>query len=218
MAKNTPKKTATPFEKMLTAIIVVVILAILALAVVATYSRISDNIAQQRLEDEAAAISRGEKPANIRYMASSAGMTAEEYVAQYGLELTDGLTEESEINDMLNRMTLENYVKYNDEGAEEPTDLDALLTQWNAEGLGITKDTLWSEVETKISISDYIGEDSFNNLVAQYESYGYDLSTITADTPLKDANDAIEEIIANGPTKSPVPIENSAEGEETPAE
>ena len=223
MAKNTPKQTKTPFEKMLTTIITLVILAILALAVYATYGRISENIAQQAIEDEAAAIARGEKAANIRYMASTAGMTPEEYVAQYGLELTDGLSEESEIDEMLNRMTLENYIKYNDEGAEEPTDMDALLAQWGAEELGITKDTTWGEVETKISIAQYVGENEFNNLISQYEAYGYDMSSVTADMSLKDANDAIEKIVMAGPVNSPKPIEDTADtgetqSEETPAE
>ena len=219
MAKNTPQKNMTPFEKTLTAIITLVILAVLALAVFATYGKVSENIAEQRLEDEAAAIARGEQSPNIRYMASNAGMTAEDYVAQYGLELTDGLTEESELNDMLKRMSLENYVKYNDEGAEEPTDLDALLTQWNAEELGITKDTPWGEVETKLSIGAYIGEEGFANLIEQYESYGFDMSSITADMPLKDANDAIEEIVNNGPVNPPAQADDTADaGEEVPAE
>lgn len=218
MAKNTPKKTATPFEKMLTTIIALVIIAVLGLAVYATYGRISENIAEQKLEDEAAAISRGEIPANIRYMASTMGMTPEEYVAQYGLELTDGLTEDSEINDMLERMTLENYFKYNDEGAEEPTDIDALLTQWGAEEIGITKDTLWSDVETKLTIGRYVGEESFDDFISQYAAYGYDLSTITADMSLKDANDAIGEIMNNGPTLPVNTADEAAEGEEAPAE
>ena len=216
MAKNTPaKKTMTPFEKSLTAIIVIVVLAVLAFAVTATYSKIADNVAQQRLEDEAAAIARGEKPANIRYLASTAGMTPEEYVAQYGLELTDDFTEDSEINDMLERMTLENYFKFNDEGAEEPTDVDALLKQWNEAGFSITKDTLWSEVESTVSIVEFVGEEQFNNMIEQYESYGYDLSTVTADMPLKDANDAIQEIVNNGPTLSPKPIEDTADTADT---
>ena len=206
MANNTPKKNKTPFEKMLTAIIALVILAVLALAVVATYGVISENIAEQAIEDEMAAISRGERPANIRYMASNAGMTAEEYVAQYGLELTDGLTEDSEVNDMLERMTLENYIKYNNEGLEEPTDLDTLMEQWGAQDLGITKDTPWSEVETTLTFSQYIGgEDVFKELISQYEAYGYDMSTLKSDMLLKDANEAIEEIVSNGPVNSPAP-------------
>ena len=219
MAKNTPKKTMTPFEKMLTAIVTLVILAVLAFAVFATYGSISENLAQKAIEDEAAAISRGEQPANIRYLASNAGMTPEEYVAQYGLELTDGLTEESEVNDMLERMTLENYIKYNDEGSEEPVDIDALLTQWGAEELGVTKDTVWSEVEAKVSIGTYFGgDDAFGEVMSQYESYGYDMSAVTPDMTIKDANAKIEEIINNGPVNSPTTAEDTAEGEEAPTE
>ena len=202
MAKNTPKKTATPFEKRLTAIIVLVIAAVLALAVFATYGRISENVEQAAIEAETNAIQSGQQAATIRYMAANAGMTAEEYAAQYGVELKDGLSATSEISDMIDRMTVENYYKFNDEGAEEPTDVDAQLTQWGAAELGITKDTLWSEVEEKVSISKYLGEEDFNNLIEQYSLFGYDMSTVTADMSIKDANDAIEEIIANGPTET----------------
>ena len=225
MAKNTPKRTATPFEKMITAIVILVILAVLGLAVFATYGRISENIAEQKIADEAAAISRGEKAANVRYIASTVGMTPEDYVAQYGLEFTGDFTEESEVNDMLRRMTLENYIKYSDEGAEEPTDIDALLEQWKASELGITKDTLWSEVETTLPISTYMGGDeTFAEFISQYESYGYDMSTVTADMSISEANDAIEEIVSNGPTLTvdtdgdAEDAADTAEGEEAPAE
>ena len=219
MAKNTPKKTMTPFEKTLTAIITLVILAVLAFAVFATYGRISENINEKRIEEETAAISSGEKPATIRYMASSMGMTAEEYAAQYGVELTDGLKESSEISDMIERMTVENYFKFNDENTSEQTDIDAKLAEWGADELGITKDTLWGELQKTLSIGKYMGEDEFNDLISQYESYGYDVSTVTADMSIKDANDAIEKIMNNGPVNEPATADDTAaDGEEAPAE
>ena len=223
MAKNTPKKTMTQFEKTLTTVIALVIAAILALAVFATYGRISENVKQAAIDAETTAIQTGEKAATIRYMASTVGMTAEEYAAQYGVELKDGLSETSEISDMLDHMTLENYYKFNDEGAEEPTDIDELLTKWGAEELGITRETLWSEVETKVSIGKFVGEEEFEQLISQYESFGYDMSTITADMSLKDANEAIEKIISNGPTNVVDVDEDAADtaatdGEEVPAE
>ena len=218
MAKNTPKKAMTQFEKTLTAVIVLVIAAILALAVFATYGRISENVKQAALEAETLAIQNGEQAATIRYMASTAGMTAEEYAAQYGVELKDGLSETSEINDMLDRMTLENYYKFNDEGAEEPTDIDELLTKWGAEELGITRETPWGEVETKVSIGKFVGEEEFEGIISQYESFGYDMSTVTADMSLKDANEAIEKIISNGPTNEVTEDTAETDGEEVPAE
>ena len=225
MAKNTPKKVMTPFEKMLTTITVLVILAVLALAVFATYGKISGNLKQAALDAETTAIENGEQAATIRYMASSSGMSAADYVAQYGLELKDGLTETSTLDDMAEKMTLENYYKFSDETSGETTDVDALLTEWGADELGITKDTVWGEVKSKLPLSKFMGEDDFNNLVAQYAAFGYDSSAITADMTIEQANEAVEEMISNGPVNSPEVITGDAaetgdadESAEVPAE
>ena len=218
MAKNTPKKAMTPFDKMLTTIIVLVILAVLALAVFATYGKISANMEQAALEAETTAIQNGEQAATIRYMASNAGMSAEEYVAQYGLELKDGLTETSSVSDMVDKMTLENYFKYTDENSEETTDVDAKLTEWGADEFGITKETTWGEVQSKLPLIKYLGEEEFNNIIEQYAMFGYDSSLITADMTIEQANDAVDEMLEKGPVNSEESTEDGAEADDSAAE
>ena len=225
MAKNTPKKAMTPFEKMLTTITVLVVLAVLALAVFATYGKISQNVKQAAIDAETTAIQNGEQAATIRYMASNAGMSAADYVAQYGLELKDGLTETSTLDEMAEKMTLENYYKFSDETSGETTDVDALMAEWGADELGITKDTVWSEVQSKLPLIKFMGEEDFNNLISQYAAFGYDSSVITADMTMEQANEAVEEMIANGPVNTPEVITDYAaesgeadESAEVPAE
>ena len=221
MAKNTPKKVMTPFEKMLTTILVIVVLAVLALAVCATYGKISDNVKQAKLEAETTAINNGEQEATVRYMASNAGMSAADYVAQYGLSLTDGLSEDSALSEMGDKMTLENYFKYSDENTGETTDVDAQLTEWGADGFGITKETTWGEVQSKLPLVNYLGEEEFNGLLEQYAAIGYDSSLITADMTIEQANEAVNEMIEKGPVND-VSVESgedaadAGEGEEAP--
>lgn len=210
MAKNTPKKTMTPFEKSLTAIIVLVILAVLALAVFATYGKISDSVRQAAMEEEATAIQNGEKEATVRYTANNAGKTPEEYVEQYGLTLSGDLKETSTLDDMANMMTVENYYKFSDENSGETTDVAAKLAEWGADELGITKDTVWKDVQSKLTLSKYMGEDEFNDLIEQYKSFGYDSSAITADMTMEQANEAVEAMIDKGPVNTPEPAEDAA--------
>ena len=218
MTKNTPKKVKTPFEKMLTTITVLVVLAVLALAVFATYGKVSSNMKQAAIDAERTAIESGEQETTIRYMASNAGMSAEEYVAQYGLELKDGLSETSTLNEMAEKMTLENYYKFSDETSGETTDLDELLTKWGADELGITKETVWSDVQSKLPLIKYLGEEDFNNLIEQYAAFGFDSSVITADMTMEQANEAVEEMISNGPVESETEDGEAADSTEVPAE
>ena len=218
MTKNTPKKVMTPFEKMLTTITVLVVLAVLALAVFATYGKVSSNMKQAAIDAERTAIESGAQETTIRYMASNAGMSAEEYVAQYGLELKDGLSETSTLNEMAEKMTLENYYKFSDENSGETTDLDELLTKWGADELGITRETVWSDVQSKLPLIKYLGEEDFNNLIEQYAAFGYDSSVITADMTMEQANEAVEEMISNGPVESETEDGETADSTEVPAE
>ena len=203
----------TSFEKTLTAIIVLVIAAVLALAVFATYGKISENVKQAAIEAETTAIQNGEQEATIRYMASNAGMSSEDYVAQYGLELSGDLKDTATLDEMANHMTVENYYKFSDENSGETTDVEAKLNEWGAGDLGITKDTLWSDVQDKLTLSKFMGEDEFNDLIEQYKSFGYDTSEITADMTMAQANDAVEAMMDKGPVNSPEPAEADAEGD-----
>lgn len=206
MAKNIQQKAkATPADKLMITIIVVVILAVLGLAIFATYGKISANIEAKQIAEETEAISKGEMAPNVRYLATSVGMSEEEYLAQYGLELGKDLNETSTTEDMIPMMTVENYYKFVDTGAETPTDVDKLLSDWGAADLGITKDTVWSEAETKIPFVKFVGEESYNELLKQYANYGYDLSSITKEMTLKEANDALEKILSEEPAFTPVP-------------
>lgn len=205
MAKQTTKKHSTPMDKMITAVGVVVVLAVLGLAVFATYGRISDNLGQNAIEKENLAIQNGEQEATVRYLASNSGMDVTTYLEQYGLQLGDGLKETTTESEMVKMLTVENYYKYTDVYSGETTDVDALLTDWDAQALGITKDTVWSEVEEKLSYGKLIGEEEYNSMIEQYSMYGYDLSAVNADMTIKEFSEKMTEVMSAGPTGTMAP-------------
>ena len=209
------KEKATPMDKMMTLCVVIIILIVAALGVFATYGKISANIEEKAVSEEATSIQNGEQEPTVRYLANQAGISVDEYLKKYGLAIGDGITKTSTQSEIASKMTVENRYKYIDESnsAEEATDVEKLLTDWGAADLGITKDTVWEEAEAKIPFKKYVGED-YDTMVEQYTNAGYDLSSITDDMSIKDANEKIEEIMSAGPTlatPTPAPTEAPAE-------
>lgn len=209
------KEKATPMDKMMILCVVLIILIVAALGVFATYGKISASIEEKAVSEEATSIQNGEMEPTVRYLANQAGISIDEYLEQYGLSLGDGITKTSTQSEIASKMTVENRYKYIDEanGSEEATDVEKLLTDWGAADLGITKDTVWSEAEAKIPFKKYVGED-YETMVEQYKNAGYDLSSITDEMSIKDANEKIEEIMNAGPTlatPTPAPTEAPAE-------
>lgn len=213
MANNTHKKASTPLDKMITGIVVFVVLAVLALAVYATYGKISTNIENAAIEAENMAIQNGEQQPNVRYQAQNAGKSVEDYLADYGLTLSEELTEKTTVQDMMDKMTLENYVKYSNENSnsETETSVDDLLNEWKASEVGITKDTLWSEAMNTLTLERYFGDGGYDEIIGRYKSAGYDMSSITPEMTVNEFNDKIDELMQAGPAYTPVPQTDAAE-------
>ncbi len=149
------KKKSTKSDKLLNLIMCVIVIAVLAVAVYATYGKLSENIKDK-------AIQSGQAEATVGYLAKQSGMTVEDYLSQYGLSVGDTITEDTTETDMLDNMTLENYLKYN--GDEQTA--DEVL-----EGVGLkdkaTKDTLWKDFMPMVPTVSIIGEESFNQIKEQ---------------------------------------------------
>lgn len=168
------KRPATPADKMINAVMIIVVLAILGLGAYAVYSKLSVSI-------ETKAIEAGTSEQTVRYAANLAGMTSEEYLAQYGLS-DAGLDEKSTASEMVEKMTVENYAKFNGQ------EIDAFL-----EELGLTDkatpDMMWTEAELLIPTGIYMGgEEQFKQIKEVYELD----DSITAETPWGEAKDKVE--------------------------
>ena len=96
---NNSKRPATPADKMINAVIVIVILAVLGLGAYAVYDKVSVNL-------ETKAIQEGTSEQTVRYAADKSGMSADEYLAQYGLGEA-GLNEKSTGSERIEKMTVE---------------------------------------------------------------------------------------------------------------
>lgn len=180
MNKGSGRKSTTGADKMMTLIIVVVIIAILGLGIYATYGKIAKNIYNNK-------IANGEIAETVEYAAEEAGMTVEDYLAQYGLENSSEVSGDTPVDDLYGYMTFENYMTMANEGNEEELDLDALMEDWGLTDK-VTKDTQWKDVEPLIPIGSYLGEE----LVEQYkETYGLG-DEITSETTYGEFQEIIE--------------------------
>lgn len=199
MAKNTNQNTAKQNNTLLNIIVVAIIAVFVAAGVFATYGKISSGI-----EDKA--ILNGEKEATVSYLAKQMNMSVEEYLAQYGLELNDTITKDTTESEMLDNMTIENYLKYNG---------DTQTADEVIEGTGltdkVTKDTLWKDFLPQVPVVSVIGEEQFNQIK---EQLGLS-DEITEDTPYGE----FEEIVnAAASTLTDNTSEDTAENTETAGE
>ena len=105
------KKKATPADKAVNAIIVLIILVFVAVGVYATYGKISEGVTNKEIES-------GKAEATVEYLANQAGQSVEDYLAQYGLTLGDTIKAKTTESEMLDNMTIENYAKYNGQEAD----------------------------------------------------------------------------------------------------
>ncbi len=158
---NKGNHTATRSDKLTTLAVVIAIVAVLALAVWATYGKISKNIVDNK-------IASGEMAETVSHAAETAGMSVEDYLAQYSLTVSDEVNGDTAVSDIYGYMTFENYMNMSNEGSEEPTDIDTVIKEWGLEGK-VTKDTQWKDVEPLMPLSANMTEEQ----LAQYkESYG----------------------------------------------
>lgn len=159
------QKKATKSDKLLNLIMCVVIVVILAIGVYATYGKIATNVKDK-------AVQEGRAAATVEYLARQADLDIEDYLAQYGLELNDTITKNTTESDMMDNMTLENYLKYN--GGEQTA--DEVLEGTNLTDKA-TKDTLWKDFLPMAPAISIVGDETtFNQLK---EQYGFDNDDIT---------------------------------------
>ncbi len=150
------KKRASSADKMVNVIIGIVIVAFIAVGVYATYGKIAEGI-------ETKAIESGEKEATVSYLAKQAGMTVEDYLAQYGLTVGDAVNDNSTQTEMEDNMTVENYLKY----TGDTQDVNEMITGMGLEGKA-TKDTLWKDfLPMAPAVSVLGGEEAFNQAKEQ---------------------------------------------------
>ncbi len=199
---NNGKKPATAADKMTTAAVVIVILAILALGVFATRGKIADNVYRNKVES-------GEIPMNVAYAAEQAGQTIEEYLTPYGLQESTEVNGDTLVDDLYGYMTFENYIKMANEGNEEVPEIDSVIEDMGLTDK-VTKDTQWKDVEPIIPVGKYFGEEQLN----QYkQAYGITDEEVTAETTYGDFQKIIQEKMANMSNATAAP----AEATEAPA-
>ena len=136
------KKKATPADKAVNAIIVLIILVFVAVGVYATYGKISEGVTNKEIES-------GKAEATVEYLANQAGQSVEDYLAQYGLTL----------GDTIKAMTIENYAKYN--GQEADSFLQGMSDS-------VTKDTVWKDLMA-MPVSQVIDADALAQVKKQYQ-------------------------------------------------
>lgn len=157
-------------------IIAVVLIAVIGLAAYAVYDDISTNVTREKMES-------GEMEANLAYLADQNGMSVEDFLTQYGLT---GLDENATQTEVINSMTVENFLAY--AGAT----LDELVEEYS-----LTEppamDANWGEVQKTFTVRNVIGEENFDQFK---EMYGLD-DTITLDTLWSEAEVKLEEAASN---------------------
>ena len=198
------KKKSTKSDKMLNLILSVIVIAVLAVGVYATYGKLSENIKDK-------AIQEGTAEATVEYLAKQSGMSVDDYLAQYGLSIGDTITKNTTESEMIDNMTIENYLQYNggSQTADEVIEEAGLQDQ-------VTKDTLWKDFMAMVPVSSVIGEDSFNQLKEQM-GLGDD---VTADMPYGEFEELMQEKQNAADEADDTAEENAEEGaaDEAPAE
>ncbi len=168
---NKGNHTSTRSDKLTTLAVIVAIVAVLALAVFATQGKIAKNIVDNKIES-------GEMAEPVSHAAEAAGMSIEDYLAQYSLTVSDEVNGDTPVSDLYDYMTLENYINMANEGNEEPINVDEVIKEWGLEGK-VTKDTQWKDVQLLMPLSASMSEEQ----IAQYkETYGLG-DEVTADMP-----------------------------------
>lgn len=196
---NKGNNTAGSSDKLVTLVIVIAIIAVLGLGVYATYGKIAKNITDNK-------IANGEIAETVSHAAEAAGMSIEDYLADYSLTVTDEVNGDTPVSDLYGYMTLENYMNMANEGNEEPVELNSVIEEWGLTGK-VTKDTQWKDVELLMPLSARFSDEQ----LAQYKQT-YNLGDeVNGDTTYGDFQKIIEEKAAELSSATAAPAE------ETPA-
>lgn len=151
------KKKSSPADKAVNAVICLIVIAFVAVGAYATWGKLSEGMKYKAIES-------GEKEATVEYLAEKSGMEVEDFLTQYGLALSDTINKDTTESEVIDNMTLENYVKYTggEQSAEEMIEGTGLKDK-------VTKDTLWKDFMPQVPAISIIGdEETFNNLKEQY--------------------------------------------------
>lgn len=188
------KKRSSRSDKMLNLIMSVIVIAVLAVGVYATYGKLSGNIKEKAIQD-------GKAEATVEYLANKSGMSVDDYLAQYGLSVGDTVNKNTTESEMTDNMTIENYLKYS--GREQTA--DEVIAEAGLQEQ-VTKDTLWKDYMAIVPVSSVIGEESFNQIKEQM-GLG---DEVTADMPYGEFEKIMQDMQNN---TSDTSEENSSDGE-----
>lgn len=140
-------------------IIVLVVIAVAGCGIWASYEKISANIAANT--EDAAAGADTQTITTVETLATEEGLSVEELLAKCGLE-DSGLTAESTADEMIAKMTIENFAKF------ENTDVEEFKKNFAIENL--PNDMLWSEAQNSVPMGKIAENEygmSFEDFAAQ---------------------------------------------------
>ena len=192
---NNQRRARSASDKMTSAVMVIIIALILALAVFATYGKVADKVEEN-------AIANGTKEQTVGYAAKQAGQTIDEYLEQYGLSGSKDVTEKTPLSEMYGFMTLEKYL----EMSGEEKSADDYIKEAKLEGQ-VTKDSLWKDVEPLIPAGVYFGSEDTLNQIKQMYGIG---DEITADTPWGEAEEILNKAAEEMANATPAPTDEAA--------
>lgn len=178
---NKGNNASNSSDKLITFVIIIAVIAVLGLGVYATYGKITKNITDNK-------IANGEIAETVSHAAEAAGMSVEDYLADFSLVVTDEVNGDTPVDDLYGYMSLENYLTMANEGNEEPVDVDTVIEEWGLTGQ-VTKDTQWKDVELLMPLSARFGDEQLE----QYKQ-AYNLGDeVTGETTYGDFQKIIEE-------------------------
>ena len=178
-------------------IMTVVILAVLVLGVIAVWGTIQDNYKQNRLNSGNATASE---------IADSMGMSFDDFLTYYGLSADDGVTEDSNIQETMDAMTLENMSLFY-WGVELTDDVFNAFKADQGIGDDVTKDTKDADVKDKYNQYQQAQQEAAAASEAPADA------SAAADTAATDA-----EAAADTAAVTEVPVETAASADAAAAE
>ncbi|HIU56510.1 MAG TPA: hypothetical protein IAA61_01690 [Candidatus Ornithomonoglobus merdipullorum] len=181
-------------------IMTVVILAVLVLGVIAVWGTIQDNYKQNRLNSGNATASE---------IADSMGMSFDDFLTYYGLSADDGVTEDSNIQETMDAMTLENMSLFY-WGVELTDDVFNAFKADQGIGDDVTKDTKDADVKDKYNQYQQAQQEAAAASEAPADASA---AADTADTAATDA-----EAAADTAAVTEVPVETAAAADAAAAE
>jgi len=194
---NTQKNNSSS-NKAMDLIIVLIVVAFIAVGVWAVYPKIADNMLEKSIAD-------GTAPQTVETYAKQAGLSVDEYLAQYNL--TDKADGNTEMADLVNLMDVAAFAKF--QGMEYAD----FLTQYGLTDK-VTETTMWTDAQLLIPLGVYIGG---NDYVEEFKTY-YELdASVTADTPWGELKDIVAEKDAKMAEEMANATEAPAEGDATEA-